>query len=87
LFFITKSPQELPLKYFGILLRNETVLSVIFRLTIDAELAAQARNFDHRRKSSISSLVEKGLQNLTKDSDIQGKNFADKCMAKQKLAL
>jgi hypothetical protein len=55
-------------------------------LTIDAELVVRARNLAHQRKSSISRLVEKGLQDLTKELDVQGENFAEKWMGKLKLA-
>jgi hypothetical protein len=55
-------------------------------LTIEAELVARAKALAHQRKSSISRLVEKGLQTLTKDAESQGKSFADKWMGKLKLA-
>jgi hypothetical protein len=55
-------------------------------LTIDAKLVVQAKTFAHRQGTSISMLVEKGLQNLTRDSDIQGASFADKWAGKLNLA-
>lgn len=55
-------------------------------LTIDAKLVARARALAHRQKTSISRLVEKGLQDLTKATGRQGRSFADQWMAKLKLA-
>ncbi len=55
-------------------------------LTIDAKLVIRAKALAFQRGSSISQLVEKGLRDLTRDSDVQGKGFSDRWMGKLKLA-
>jgi hypothetical protein len=55
-------------------------------LTIDAKLIAQARNIAHQRKSSISNLVEQGLQTLSKSPDRHDLSFAERWAGKLRLA-
>ena len=55
-------------------------------LTLDAKLVARARAVAHRQRTSVSQLVEEGLQRLTGDSKTQGKSFADRWMGKLRLA-
>jgi hypothetical protein len=55
-------------------------------LTIDAKLVVRAKALARRQGSSISQLVEKGLQDLARGSSIQGKSFSDRWMGKLKLA-
>jgi len=54
-------------------------------LTLDGKLLARAKALAHQQKTSISRLVEKGLQDLTKVSVGQGRSFADRWMGKLKL--
>jgi post-segregation antitoxin (ccd killing protein) len=55
-------------------------------LTIDAELISRARAMAHQQKSSISRLVEKGLEGITKSSGRRHRSFADQWAARLKLA-
>jgi hypothetical protein len=51
-------------------------------LTIDAKLVVRAKALALQQGSSISQLVEKGLQDLAGDSDIQDKSFSERWMGK-----
>jgi hypothetical protein len=55
-------------------------------LTIDAQLVLQAKRLAHKQKTSVSQLVEKGLQALTADAEHQDGTFADRWMGRLKLA-
>jgi hypothetical protein len=55
-------------------------------LTIDAKLVVQAKALALQQGSSFSQLVEKGLQDLARNSDIQDKSFSDRWMGKLRLA-
>ncbi len=55
-------------------------------LTLDDKLVARARRVAHRQRISISRLVEKGLQGLTKEADFQDKSFAERWAGKLKLS-
>jgi hypothetical protein len=55
-------------------------------LTLDAKLVLRAKALALQQGSSVSQLVEKGLQDLAKDFDIQAKRFSDKWMGKLHLA-
>ena len=46
----------------------------------------QAKALAHQRGSSISALVEAGLQNLANNADLKGASFTDKWMGKLTLA-
>jgi len=55
-------------------------------LTIDAKIVARAKRVAHQQGISISRLVEKGLQSLTKGPDLQDKSFAERWAGKLRLA-
>jgi len=55
-------------------------------LTIDAQLVARAKRLAHERKTSVSCLVEKGLQAVTAETNRRQKSFADRWAGRLKLA-
>lgn len=55
-------------------------------LTIDAKLIVRAKAIAHEQKTSISRLVEKGLQNLPEAPARRSKSFADRWIGRLKLA-
>ncbi len=47
-------------------------------LTIEAQLLARAKKLAHERNTSVSCLVEKGLQAVTAETNRPRKSFADR---------